>query len=679
MGSRTITHYWIAVVGAVALTPAFVAAQLPKVTKPVEFQYDGDPFPTVDAAFDFKQLQSPPLLKELPSDVPTVPESITFAEASSRTAATTAATPTAATSLPAPSLPANLLPVTPLPAIPSLLEPQVSQFAPALSADTQKSDSVTLPPIPLPPIPIVEVDVNGTADGQSAHVGSDNAGSNVISDTLTQPWWTDLGAIDGAQADVSLVELDQLIWMAIERSPYVRSLLIEPQIQEARASAALGVFDPTPFINSLFNDSSNPVGNTLTTGGPTRLNENLWENSAGVRARTQSGAQTELSQEMNLHDSNSLFFLPANQADSRMVLRYTQPLMRGAGKTYNRSSFVVASLASSESTFDVTSKIQQHVFTIATNYWELYYARSNFQQGERGLERLIQLRDQLQGRADLDSLRSQLYRADSQISRQRSQQARAQAQMVASEAKLRAAIGATESSSELSKHLVPITLPADWKPNLDAQSELGLALNCHPQILANHARIKAAKVRLKVAENELRPTLNLVMEGYARGLNGGYNVGSSFGDQFSQGSPSYSAGMTYQRPYRNVAAKAILREKRLEMQKLLFDLDNALLVISADVESEIASAQAAYAELESAVRATLAAHAELEYLTARWSNAFLEPTQSGTSLLLDQLLNANVQLIQAENVWARAQADHMLALARVRLASGTLLSATSPL
>ncbi len=102
-----------------------------------------------------------------------------------------------------------------------------------------------------------------------------------------------------------------------------------------------------------------------------------------------------------------------------MVLRYTQPLMRGAGRTYNRSSYVVACLASSESMFDVTTKIQQHAFTITTNYWELFYARANYLQCERGLERLVALRDQLAGRADLDSLKSQLYRADAQISNQR--------------------------------------------------------------------------------------------------------------------------------------------------------------------------------------------------------------------------------------------------------------------
>ncbi len=62
-----------------------------------------------------------------------------------------------------------------------------------------------------------------------------------------------INAPDGAK---QARELDELMWMAIQHSPYVRSLLIDPQIQEARATSALGVFDPTPFINSVFNDTS---------------------------------------------------------------------------------------------------------------------------------------------------------------------------------------------------------------------------------------------------------------------------------------------------------------------------------------------------------------------------------------------------------------------------------------
>jgi hypothetical protein len=76
------------------------------------------------------------------------------------------------------------------------------------------------------------------------------------------------------------------------------------------------------------------------------------------------------------------------------------------------------------------------------------------------------------------------------------------------------------------------------------------------------------------------------------------------------------------------------------------------------------------------VRATLAIHAELEYLTDRWKDAFRDDTQK--SLTLDQLLNAQLQLVQSENNWAKAQADHMIAIARLKFVTATLLSYNSP-
>ncbi|MCA9183520.1 MAG: hypothetical protein KDA51_18795, partial [Planctomycetales bacterium] len=90
----------------------------------------------------------------------------------------------------------------------------------------------------------------------------------------------------------------------------------------------------------------------------------------------------------------------------------------------------------------------------------------------------------------------------------------------------------------------------------------------------------------------------------------------------------------------------------------------------------VAQLQATFSELESAVRSTLAIHAELDYLIARWQDAFLDGT--ARNLLLDQLLNAELQLIQAENTWARAQSDHMIAIAKLNLSTGSLLPMVPP-
>jgi outer membrane protein TolC len=42
------------------------------------------------------------------------------------------------------------------------------------------------------------------------------------------------------------------------------------------------------------------------------------------------------------------------------------------------------------------------------------------------------------------------------------------------------------------------------------------------------------------------------------------------------------------------------------------------------------------------------------------------------------LLNAHLQLVQAENTWARAQANHMIAQAKLKFATATLLSYREP-
>ena len=175
-----------------------------------------------------------------------------------------------------------------------------------------------------------------------------------------------------------------------------------------------------------------------------------------------------------------------------------------------------------------------------------------------------------------------------------------------------------------------------------------------------------------MAENELRPTLNLVMEGYLHGLNGNYGLGDSMMDQFARGRPSYSGGFNYQRPYRNIVSKAILRERRLELRQLLLDLDNTLLTVTAEVDQAIADIDATYTELVASVKSTMAFDEEVRYLDGRWQNAFVETTQP--SLLLDELLNAQNQLIQAENSWARAQAEHMMAFAKLHVATGMLLN-----
>ncbi len=501
--------------------------------------------------------------------------------------------------------------------------------------------------------------------------------STLDASTLIRPWWCEEAGLPiGYNENAQPRDLDQLISAALMYSPYIQSVQLEPQILETKVDQAFGPFDPSAFIDSIFRDTNDPVGNTLTTGSANSLQEIGTDNRVGIKKKNFRGGTGEITQKTDFLDNNSDFFLPKQQAITKLRMGYTQPLMRGSGISYNRSTIVIAQLATDASGQAAIEKIQEHIYKLSVAYWELVSARAYYRQNDRAIALLTDLRDQLAGRADIDSLQSQLWRADSTISKIQAAQAKVVAQIAVAEAQLRAAIGSPDLRELSIIEILPVTLPTDWRYDISMQDELSKVLAYHPRIQALKDNLQATRVKLNVAEQDLRPTLDLVLDSYLRGLNGEYDVGQSWADQFSRGSPSYSGGLVFQRPIRNTAAKAILRERRLELRQNLLELDQSLLNIEASVVEAASQIDAAYKELEASIRATLAVHSELQYLTDRWKDAFRDETQR--SLLLDQLLNAQLQLLQSENLWARSQSDHMIAIAKLKLVTATLLSTSVP-
>jgi outer membrane protein TolC len=497
----------------------------------------------------------------------------------------------------------------------------------------------------------------------------------VDASILPTPYWIESGRLSiRAPLDrTAVVDLDSLIWAAIAHSPYIQSIRIQPQILQTEIDQAQGAFDPSRFASSIWNDRSDPVGNTLTTGGASRFNEHFLDNKAGVRKKNELGGNWEAAQEVGLRDNNSNFFIPHQQADTRMILRYTQPLLKGAGRFYNRSSISIAQLGFEVSNHESHRALQTHIMDVIESYWELLYQRSVVLQLHRGVTRLQAIETKLAERADLDAMRNQLLRASSSIGSLKARYARAMAQVVTLEERLRRLVNAPWIQPALVDEIIPASAPDSNLSPIQIEVELDQALMSRHDILAIRDEIKSAGVKLRVAEQDLRPTLNVVTDFYVRGLNGNYDVANSFADQFTAGSPSYSGGLEWVRPKNQTVANAIRRARDLEMRQLLFQLEDKLLEVGAEVRSSAASAQANHADLTSSIDATISAQAEVEYLDARWrSGAFLEPLQISQSL--EQLMDAEQRLVQAEGSWAAAQAQYMISLAKLRYAVGNLMT-----
>lgn len=467
------------------------------------------------------------------------------------------------------------------------------------------------------------------------------------------------------------VQLDDLLLLALEHSDLVQSLRVEPLIRQTDIALEAAAFDPAAFVDSKWNDTSDPVGNVLATGGPNRLNEDLLENKAGLRQKNRLGGRLEAAQEVNLRDSNSIYFRPANQANTRLVLSYTQPLLRGRGRCYNEAFVVLAQINTDIARRQLQQQLQDHLLDVSDAYWTLYLERARFVQQQRALERTVDIQEELEARAEMDVVRSQILRARGAVAQRRAAVKRAEVGVRNQEAVVWSLTNAPELAQRKHTEILPQSGP-DCRPlPLTSTGSVTEAINQRPEIAVVFEKIHAAQTRLGIAENELLPTLNLFMETYVRGLDGDYDVGRSLSKQFDTGAPSYAIGLSFLMPYGNHAAKATYTRRQLEMGQLAHELNATLKRVTVEVENSLRDIDAARVSIDGNRESLEAAASELDYLLDRWR--MLPGEDRLSSLLLDEALGALDRLVAAESAFAQSEVDYALSITRYKRAAGMLI------
>lgn len=560
------------------------------------------------------------------------------------------------------------------PAPPVYIHQRETEIAPPIGAAVQSSESVPL--IDWTSAPKDSAVVEAAPPGDIASFLVTNFGqSDVPPPPIPTPWWHEGVGEPLLEPTAAMpVTLSQLVADALANSPRIAAVNLIPEIKQTSVMQASAVFDPATFVDSIFRDTNDPVGNLLTTGGAPRFKERQIDGNLGVRSQNRYGGRTEFSQENRFADNNSQFFLPRQQANTKMVLRYTQPLMRGRGRDYNLAKVVIAQVDVEVAGSEALASIQEHIQELHNVYWQLYFHRSSLLQRRRTLKRLTTAAELISQRAAMDTTVTQAARAAAILARERAKLQGAAAEIAADQARLRSLVGHA-SGIATAAELLPYDLPTTELPIEHAASDLAAALHQRPEIHQLQQQLRLSRVQQQVAEHELRPTLNLVTESYVQGINPDYSVLDSFGDQFSRGRPTYSAGVAYLRPVNNSAARSILKQRNLEIRQLLFALDQRLADVSTEVVAAHARLRSAYADHYSAVEMTMATNRELDQLISRWQSAPILDTTS-LSLLLDQILDAEVRLIESEEQWANTEASIMSAYAQLETARGSILAPT---
>ena len=468
------------------------------------------------------------------------------------------------------------------------------------------------------------------------------------------------------------ITLNSVIVGALQHSARVQVLSDEPLISETEITTADSAFDWLAYMDSRWDDISEPVGSTLTTGGPDRLRDNIVSFEAGLRRKNVYGGEVEIGQQFGHQNSNSLFFVPQDQGTSRLTLNYTQPLLRNAGKAYNTSLTVLAKLKTQTAGNEFERQLQEHLLEVTRAYWTLYFERGRLLQQQRLLDRGVKIQEELRSRSEIDALQSQIVRADAAVASRKSDLVRSRLAIRTAEARLRALVNDPTLMSTMTAELIPTEDLSDSMYAVDLESSIAEALQNRPELDSALQEIKAASVRMAMSKKETLPLLNMVLETYVAGLEGRSRVGRAYIEQFSEGEPSYSVGLQYEKPIWNRAASSKLQKRRLELRRMQNQFRAVMQNVSMEVEVAVHELNAAYEAIDAKSHALAAARREVDYLFDRWS--LLAIDQGSASLLLEDLLDAQERLTSAELELLQSSLEFSLAQVAHKRSTGSLLT-----
>lgn len=502
----------------------------------------------------------------------------------------------------------------------------------------------------------------------------DNHSENDLNFEMTSPWWQQQ-INESIEPAASRFEtgVNDLLCLAVANSAKVSIARHVPLIRKTAVTEAAAAFDWTKYAESSWNDISEPVGSSLTVGGGgTRFRDEKWDLTVGARRRLFGGGSVDFSQELGHQDNNSTFFEPNDQATSRIVLGYTQPLLRGRGNYYNSSLILLAKIDVGAAKSEFRRQLQAHLLEVARAYWSLYLERARLAQQIKLFHQTKRINDLIANRQLIDAQHTQLISAQAALESRKSDLIRAVAAVKNAETRIRALLNANELNADDPNllEIIPIDHPTVECIPTDLGVEFATAVANRPELKQTMKSIRAACIRLKMARHEILPRLDLVTQTYLAGLRGNSEFGNAWLDQFREGEPSYSVGLQYEIPVGGRAAYAAKKRRQLELSQMREEYRNAMELIRSEVEVAVREVQTAYRELMAKDRARKSAENEAAALETRWREL---PDNVAAGLTLESLLRSQERVNQTEFEFATAQLTYNLALVNLRHANGTLI------
>lgn len=366
------------------------------------------------------------------------------------------------------------------------------------------------------------------------------------------------------------------------------------------------------------------------------------EDSANVNAtlskRFTTGTEVQLGLSNSRYDSDAEGLLLNPSYGNSVNVGVSQPLLKGWGKDIQTAEISAAESEVSAATFQVDSLAANLAAQVKQGYWELVFAWQDIEVKKLSLTLAQKLLEETEAKINAGKLAEvELYQPQSEVARREEELIAAERAIGVADDELKLLL----NSNDWITPFQPVDLPDTTPVTLIPKNILDNALASRPDLEAAKKNIDAAKIREKIAEDDLRPSLNLVGSLGFGGTDEGYS--DALESTVDDTDTTWQVGLNLSLPIDNSAAKGTLQQASASYSRARTTMQLLKLEVTKEVRGSVRDVQLAIKAMEATRKTSLATQKRLEAEQAKFD--------AGRSTTLDVLIaqEAYSQALSQEN------------------------------
>ncbi len=532
------------------------------------------------------------------------------------------------------------------------------------------------------------------ADSSNGHDGTPSIQDALRPrDANSQPdHFRDLSESDMLRIALSQSPILKSLGIRILDNPQAATTIYDVAIDESDPffgpQAALAEFDSR--LSASFNSQNNDrVFNNATLGGQVQeLTQDLVNINAGWQRRTTTGATWEINSLTGYDNNNRAGNRFHSYWETQLELGVRQPLLQGAGKTFNRiagpnaqpgfnfsNGIVIARMNNQISQADFELALRSYVRDLYSAYWDLVRQYTVYQNVLQSQDLAYKTWQTVlaKGKAELEGGEANKeaqarakyynYRREVQIALGGES---GRGGLYTAERQLRQLIGLPAVDGQI---LRPTDTPVTARYVFDYDHLVNRAVSGRTELRRQCTKIRQQELRLIAAKNFLLPQMDLVgryrLRGFGDDLTGGGPRFSSAWDDFtSLDHQEWEFGVEMGVTAGRRQAHAAVRNAKLQLSRERSILNEQQRMVQHEISEAYAEVSSAFYAMDSSRNQVDASRERLEASEALFD---------ADKIQIEFLLDAQEELLRAELQLASDQARYCIALVEINNSSGTLL------